>query len=144
MTNWLQHTNDPALQKAARKKIEEIQSMENDIPGVIIIHNLPGNCIAYLSERGRQILNVSLDEIRLPHDQYHQLYFNPEDVPNYAPKLLALLDRNDDKEIVTYFQQVRATNEDPWTWYSTSSKILLRDQRGKPLLTISIAIPVDT
>jgi DNA-binding CsgD family transcriptional regulator len=140
---WLNHTNDPDLQHAAHERIQQIQAIERDIPGVIIIHNLPGDSIVYLSERGREILQVTLDEIRLPHFDYHKRFFNPEDVPNYAPKILSMLQRNQVGEMVTYFQQVRSSPKEPWKWYSSSSKILLWDSENKPLLAITIALPID-
>lgn len=141
--NWLAHTNDAALQTAARKKIQQIQQVENDIPGVLIIHNLVDDTIVYVSERGRNFLQVSLDEIRLPHFDYHQRFFNPEDVPNYAPKLFDMVQRNKDDEIVTFFQQVRRSPNDPWRWYSSSIKILLRDSNCQPVLALTIALPID-
>lgn len=143
MFTWLTHTNDLALQKAADEKIKQIQAIEKMIPGVIIIHNLVADSIVYLSERGRKILKVSLEEIRLPHFDYHQRFFNPEDVPNYAPKILGMVQRNSDDEIISFFQQVRATENDPWNWYSSSIKILLRDKEGQPLLAITLAVPID-
>lgn len=141
--NWLKHTRDPDLQQAAHQKILQIQSVGKDIPGVIIVHNLADDSIVYLSDRGRKILKVSLDEIRLPHFDYHQRFFNPEDVPNYVPKILGIIQRNSDDDIVTYFQQVRATEKDPWKWYSSSTRILMRDKGGKPLLAITLAVPID-
>lgn len=143
LTNWLTHTDDPDLEKATKKKIEQIQAIENEIPGVIIIHNLPNDSIVYLSERGRRELNVNLEEIRLPHFDYHARFFNPEDVPNYAPKILGMLQRNQVDEMITYFQQVRPSGKSAWKWYSSSSKILLWDKENKPLLAITIAIPID-
>lgn len=140
---WLVHTNDLALQQAAHEKITQIQKIEKDIPGVIIIHNLVSDSIAYLSERGRKMLNVTLEEIRLPHSDYHKRYFNPEDVPNYAPKILGMIQRNADDEIITHFQQVRGSEDQPWKWYSSSIKILQRDKEGKPLLALSVALPID-
>ena len=140
---WLKHSTDPVLEKAAQEAIRQIQNIEHNIPGVIIIHNLADDSIAYLSKRGQQILNVTLEEIRLPHFDYHERFFNPDDVPNYVPKILGLLQRNQDDEIVTYFQQVRATEKEPWRWYSSSTKILLRDKEQKPVLAITIAIPID-
>ena len=140
---WLQHTNDPELQKAADEKIKAIQAIEDSIPGVIIIHNLPADSIAYLSERGRRELKVTLEEIRLPHFDYHQRFFNPEDFPTYAPKIFGLVQRNADDEIVTFFQQVRADKKDTWKWYSSSIKILLRDKAAQPLLAITVALPID-
>ena len=143
ITNWLNHTNDADLQAAAHEKVSQIQAIEKHLPGVIIIHNLAADCIVYLSERGRKMLQVTLEEIRLPHFDYHQRFFNPEDVPNYVPKILGMLQRNDDEEIVSYFQQVRAKPTEPWKWFSSSSKILMRDKEEKPLLGITIAVPID-
>jgi DNA-binding NarL/FixJ family response regulator len=142
-TKWLQHTDDIELQRAADEKIKAIQRLENDIPGVIIVHNLPADSIVYLSERGRQNLNVSLEEVRLPHFDYHRRFFNPEDTPNYVPKILGMLHRNQVDEIVTYFQQVRSSENEPFRWYASSSKIILQDKEGKPLLGITTAIPID-
>jgi DNA-binding CsgD family transcriptional regulator len=142
-TDWLIHTHDSDLQTAADEKIKQIQAVENDIPGVIIVHNLPADCIVYLSERGRKHLNVTLEEIRLPHFDYHKRFFNPEDVPNYAPKVLGMMRRNAGDEIVTFFQQVRASKKEPWRWYSSSIKILLWDKENKPLLALTVALPID-
>jgi DNA-binding CsgD family transcriptional regulator len=140
---WLQHTDDPDLQRAADEKIRQIQTIENDIPGVIIIHNLVADSIVYLSERGRRELNVSLEEIRLPHFDYHQRFFNPEDVPNYAPKILNMVQRNADDEIVTFFQQVRLNQASAWKWHSSSIKILLRNKEHRPLLAMTVSLPID-
>ena len=141
--NWLKHTADPDLQTAAHQKIKQFQELEQHIPGVIIIHNLADDSIVYLSERGRNILNVSLEEIRLPHTDYHKRFFNPEDVPNYAPKILGMIQRNADDEIIAFFQQVRPSPKSEWTWFSSSIKILLRDKENKPLLAVTIAVPID-
>jgi len=143
ITDWLKHTDDKTLQKAAHEKITRLQEIEDDIPGVIIVHNLMDDSIVYLSKRGRDILKVTLEEVRLPHFDYHKRFFNPEDFPDYAPKILGMVQRNADDEIVTFFQQVRPSKNAPWKWYSTSIKILLRDNDRKPVLAISVALPID-
>lgn len=140
---WLQHTNDQTLQQAAHEKILQLQQVEKDLPGVMIVHNLADDSIVYLSERGRKFLNVTLEEVRLPHFDYHMRFFNPEDFPNYAPKVFGLVERNADDEIVTFFQQVRSSPAHDWTWFCSSIKILLRDGGNKPLLALTIAVPVD-
>lgn len=141
--NWLRHTHDKTLQKAAHEKILRIQEVEKDIPGVLIVHNLADDSIVYLSERGRKYLQVTLDEIRMPHFDYHNRFFNPEDAADYAPKILGMVQRNADDEMVTFFQQVRSTPREPWRWFSSSTKILLRDAENKPLLALTIALPID-
>jgi len=141
--NWLQHTKDPDLQRAAHEKIARLQTVEEDLPGVIIVHNLADDSIVYLSERGRKILGVSLEEIRLPHFDYHYRFFNPEDIPNYLPKVLHMVERNGDEEFVTLFQQVRPSVGENWRWYLSAVKILLRDKEKKPVLAATISLPVD-
>ena len=140
---WLVHTTDQELEEAAAMKIKALQTIEQNIPGVLIVHNLQADTIAYLSEWGRKFLRVSLEQIRLPHFDYHQQFFNPEDVPDYVPKIMGMLQRNTTDEMVTYFQQVRPSENEPFRWHSSASKILLRDKEGKPLLGITIAIPID-
>lgn len=141
--NWLRHTDDPNLQIAAHEKILQIQQVEIDLPGVLIVHNLVDDSIVYLSERGRKILKVSLEEIRLPHFDYRQRFFNSEDVPNYAPKIFGMVQRNADDEITTFFQQVRSSPAEPWRWYSSSIKILLRNAAHQPVLALTLALPID-
>lgn len=142
-TSWLRHTQDPTLQQAAHEKIRQLQEVENDIPGVIIVHNLADDSIVYMSERGRRLLNVSLDEIRLSHSDYHNRFFNPEDAADYAPKIIGLIQRNTGDEIISFFQQVRSGPDQSWKWYSGSIKILLRDHANKPLLALTVALPID-
>jgi DNA-binding CsgD family transcriptional regulator len=141
--HWLNHTQDTILQQATHEKILRIQEVEKDIPGALIVHNLVEKTIVYMSEWGRKTLGVTLEEIRMPHQDYYQRYFNMEDIPNYAPKIFALMERNADDEIVTFFQQVRPSPSDPLRWYSSYMKILLRDHDAKPMLSLTVALPID-
>eukprot|EP01036_Dinobryon_divergens_P030162 gene30162-39359_t len=50
-------------------------------------------------------------------NEYHRIYFNPDDSKEYVPKILGLLERNNNGEMISYFQQ--------------------------PLLTLTVTIPVD-
>lgn len=142
--DWLQHTNDTLLQKNAREKIATLQLFENEIPAVFIVSNLRDDSVVYMSERGRNILGVTLHEIRLPHNEYLKRFFNPEDVPNYVPKIFSLIEKNNSDDMVTFFQQVRPTEKHDWVWYLSSMKIFMRDLEGKPLLTLTMAIPIDS
>ncbi|HEX2534585.1 MAG TPA: LuxR C-terminal-related transcriptional regulator, partial [Chitinophagaceae bacterium] len=71
-------------------------------------------------------------------------YFNPEDAAGYVPKIQELLERNEGEELISFFQQVRTKESPNWTWYASAVKILLRDEEGRPVLTITTAIPIDT
>ncbi len=76
-------------------------------------------------------------------EEYYRRYFNPEDTRDYVPKVFGLIERNNDEENVAYFQQVKFMNDPDWHWHMSSTKVLLRDEYGKPLLIITVSFPID-
>jgi DNA-binding CsgD family transcriptional regulator len=130
------------LQKI-NKKIFAIEAIAEEIPGVIIVHDIRDGSVVYMSKRGLDILGITLQEVRDMGMDYHTNFFNAEEAKEYVPKLLSHLERNNDDEVLSLFQQVRPSPTLPFTWYSTSIKIFMRDEDGKPVLTIGIALPVD-
>lgn len=134
---------DEALQQRINEKLETLRCYEKDIPGVLIIHSIKDSTVVYMSQRGLDILGITLDEVRNLKTEYYDRFFNPDDASDYVPKILGLLERNNDDEIVSYFQQVRPSPDHDWTWYSSSTKVFMRDENNQPLLTITIAIPID-
>ncbi len=139
--DWLTTTNDPVVQESVRKKIEALQLFEKEIPAVFVVHDLSDFSVVYMSQRGLDFLGVQLEDVRLGNKEYHARYFNPEDAQTYVPKILNLIERNNG-ELVSFFQQVRPSVHHEWSWYLSSAKIFLRDNEGKPLLTITMAVPV--
>lgn len=136
--------NDPiALQKKIDEKIAGIIAIEQSFPGAIIIHDIRDSTVLYMSKWGRDYLGVTMDELKRMGIEYHGRFFNPDDVKDYAPKILGLLERNNNDEFVSYFQQVRSSPQHEWTWYSSATKIIMRDEMNKPLLTLTVATPVD-
>ncbi|MFL5731279.1 MAG: response regulator transcription factor [Cytophagaceae bacterium] len=131
------------LAERIKNKINHIALISNDLPGVIIIHDLRTGCVEYMSERGLKLLKTSMKELKELGTEYFEKFFNPEDARNYTPKFLAMLERNDMDETFSYFQQVSAGNEQNWKWYITASKVLMCDDQGKPCLAISAAHPID-
>lgn len=123
--------------------IAEITALAGRLPGVVIVHDLQGK-VVWMSERGLKDLNICLEEVTgLSPEEYYGIYFNMDDAKDYVPKILGLLERNNDEEYVVYFQQVRLSGLDDWKWHMSSTKILLRDEAGKPLLTITMSFPID-
>lgn len=139
----LQEDNSKELANKIRCGIEEIKAIENQIPSVIIIHDIRDSTVVYMSERGRRQLGVDLDELREMGQNYYARFFNPEDAKDYVPKIFGLLERNNNDEMVSFFQQVRTSQNNDWTWYLSSTKIFIRDENDKPILTITNAIPID-
>ena len=132
-----------SLQKRIEDKIQSIKDLEYEIPSVIIVHHIHSASVLYMSSRGLRILGVTLNELIAMGPEYHTRFFNPEDAKDYVPKILGLLERNNDDEILSVFQQVRHAENNEWRWYLSCVKILLKDDEGVPLLTITCATPVD-
>lgn len=137
-------SKEVSLDKRIEKKIAEIQKYEDDIPAVLIVFKVCDGTVVYMSKRGRDILGITNEEIIAMGFEYHQRYFNPEESKEYAPKIIELLERNNDNEIISAFQQVRPAPDQPYSWYITGQKIILKDEHGAPLLFMAAAIPVDS
>ncbi|MES2061773.1 MAG: helix-turn-helix transcriptional regulator [Bacteroidota bacterium] len=136
--------NKERVPKQLVPQIEAYAAAFNSLPCAVIVHDLRDWSVVYMSERGLKSLNTTLREITaLSSGDYYKLYFNQEDAEDYVPKILALLERNNDDEMVTFFQQVRFPDKDEWNWHMSSVKIFMRDEAGKPSLTITIAVPID-
>jgi|SRR5215217_6480 len=127
------------------RSIAEIAAIADKLPCVTIIHDLSDWSVAWMSKRGLAQLGISLEEITaLTSEQYYSRYFNGEDSKDYVPKILGLMERNVADEICTMFQQVRFSEHGPWNWHMASTMVLLRDQNHKPLLVITVALPIDS
>ncbi|MDO8992130.1 helix-turn-helix transcriptional regulator [Daejeonella sp.] len=126
-----------------KQQIAQIASVEHLIPTVVIIHDLQGR-VMWMSKMGLEQLEISMEEIlNSSAEDYYSRYFNESDAKDYVPKILGLLERNNDDEIITYFQQVRYREHLDWTWHMSSTRIFYRDEQSRPLYTITMSFPID-
>lgn len=124
-------------------KIKEVQSYEDDIPGVVVLHNALDGSVVYMSKRGREDLGITMDELKAMGSDYLTRFFNPEEAREYSPKILDLLQRHDENEIISLFQQVRPSPEHQFSWHISGIKIIMKDDNGVPILLMTVAIPID-
>ncbi len=132
------------LENKARLLIEQHKSTFEKMPGIVIIHQLRTSTVLYMSSRGLEILGVTLKDLIELGERYHDEFFNPEDAIDYVPKVLGLLQRNNNEETVTFFQQVRSNKDSPWGWYASGTRIFMQDDEGNPYLTVTTALPIDS
>lgn len=126
------------------QSISEIALIADRLPGIVIIHDLRDWSVAWMSARGLNLLGVTLTEVQdMTSEEYFSRYFNAEDTVDLVPKILGLLQKNDDDDFCTFFQQVRFRTDEDFNWHMQSCKILAHDNTGKPLLTITVALPID-
>lgn len=134
----------PTLPENLKIKIEAYEATFNQAPCVVIIHHLASGAVVYMSQRGLDLLQTTMQEITsITDEQYYSQYFNAEHAADYAPKILGMLERNNDDEMITHFQQVRFPGERDWTWHLSSAKIFHRDADNYPTHSITVAMPID-
>lgn len=75
--------------------------------------------------------------------EYLSRFFNPDNINDYLPKIAVLIGRNIMEESTSFFEQVKTLNSQEWQWYISSIKILMHDDEHKPLLTITLSVPID-
>jgi DNA-binding CsgD family transcriptional regulator len=132
-----------ALSPLIQDKIEQVRSIENYFPGAVIIHDLKESTVIYMSQWGRNYLGVTNEELHEMGMDYYNRFFNAEEANDYVPKILGLLERNNDDELITHFQQVRRSPQHDWAWFLTATRIFVRDGNNTPIMTLTTALPVD-
>lgn len=124
-------------------RIAEIAAFADQYPGAVIVLTGDARRVLYMSERGLAELNTTLAELRALGDNYHPIFFNPEEAHEYIPKVTELLERNDLTYAVTFFQQVRTGPQRSFAWYLSTVRVLAQDATGRPLLIVSFACAID-
>jgi DNA-binding CsgD family transcriptional regulator len=134
------------VRKNLEKKLDALRQVDNVLPNIIIVHNLETEAIEYMSSRGLQIFGITLEEAKNLGATYHHQYFNPEDVDDYFPKMINLLKADmgvEKNRVISFFQQLRPSDQHDWSWYLSTAKVFLRNATGKPTHLITSSASVD-
>jgi DNA-binding CsgD family transcriptional regulator len=124
--------------------IAHMASIAEKLPGVLIIHDIRDGSVVWMSKQGLRELGITEQDMKaLSAEEYYSRFFNSEDTKDYVPRVLGMIERNNDEETVTYFQQVKFWNDADWHWHMSSTRLFMRDEQGKPLLIITMSFPVD-
>ncbi|MDB5191132.1 MAG: response regulator containing a CheY-like receiver domain and an DNA-binding domain [Segetibacter sp.] len=126
-----------------QEKIAALELVVDDLPVVIIVHNLETLGVEYMCKRGLSLLGLTLEELQNLGSEYHGKYFNPEDAEDYVPKIMSLLQQDNEVDTISFFQQVRPSESHDWKWYLSSSKVFVKDEGLKPSHIITVASPID-
>lgn len=132
---------------SSKRDIEQIIELFTptfeQIPAICIVHNLQTNEAEYMCGYGLSQFNLTFDELRAMGDEYKQKLFNQDEVLSHDERIVGLVKRNDESEIISYFQQVRLSNGNVWGLWLSSIRIFLKDTHGQPILTVMTSVPVD-
>lgn len=128
------------------EKIEALAPVAEWMPGVVIIHELhpPSDfSTIYMSNRGLEELGVTLEELSEMGKEYHERFFNNEEMTDFMEKLVKLLENKDPNETFTFFQQVKLRDREDWVWHMGSTRIFHQDEMNNPTHLITVVFPVD-
>lgn len=125
-------------------QIAQVAAFADFLPAVAIINRATDGAAIWMNKRGLSQLGIELSDLQKFQDkEYFERFFNFADSEDINPKILALFERNNDEEVVTFFQQVKIAGKLDWTWHMSSTKILFRDDQGAPFLMLTLSIPLD-
>ncbi|WEA03405.1 response regulator transcription factor [Mucilaginibacter sp. SJ] len=131
------------MDKTFTQKLSEIQSIADDLPSALIIHEVETLQIVYMNSVGLDILGTTLDELQaIGPDAYYVKYFNTEDSNEYVPKILHLI-KSKTQEQVSYFQQVRVPDNPEWQLFVSNTKVFARNEAGDAAYLLTIASRLD-
>lgn len=125
------------------KKLSNFKPQAEKMPGVVVIHQLNPFGPIYMTSNGLALLGIELAELTSMGPDYHQKFFNNEDMTDFVYKMDKLLRERDPNETFTFFQQVKFKNSPTWTWHISSARIFHQANDGTPTHTITISIPIN-
>ncbi|HET8884929.1 MAG TPA: helix-turn-helix transcriptional regulator [Salinimicrobium sp.] len=131
------------MEKKISRKIRDFAQYAELMPGVVIIHDTNTFSTVYMSSNGLEGLGISLSEIQEMGADYHNRFFNNEDMSVFIIKLSELLQKGRQEETFTFFQQVKLKDRQDWAWHLCSTRIFHIDEDGNPTHIITIAIPIE-
>lgn len=127
------------------QKIEIFSHCAELMPGVVIIHKIANDdfLTVYMNSLGLNQLGVTLEELKGMGSEYHERFFNNEDMESFLEKLYNLLRKKDPEETFTFFQQVKFKDREDWVWHIASTRIFHQSEDGTPSHMVTVAFPVD-
>ena len=108
---WMFYLNPLNMDQRIKSKILEAETVFDLLPGVVIIHHIQSQHVVYMSKLARETLNLTVEQVRQLGTDYHRIYFNPEEAGDYVPKILGLLERNNNDEFISFFQPAAFSQE---------------------------------
>lgn len=131
------------IEEKIRARIAAAAPVYDTLSAVTIIHDITTGVPLYMSRRGLELLRITEADLLAIDREYYNRFFNAEEANEYVPKILGLLERNNNDEVVSFFQQVRTAANGEWELWLSATRIFMRDDNGLPLLTITNTIPVE-
>lgn len=101
----IEHTVFSNDESGLQDKLKALQAIDKELPVIAVVMNVLKNYVEYMSPRGCRELDVTLEDLREMGPRYYETFFNPHDLADYLPKVIAMLDAPASANVVvTFFQ----------------------------------------
>lgn len=119
------------LEKSMRDQNITIEEIGNLIPGNVLVTDLNELSTHYMNERGCNILKHSVEELKHLGAAYYKQFFVSEETDEICSAYMKMLENQDPTEIFNFAHRAKALDDDKYTWYFASAKLLF--EPGKRL-----------
>lgn len=131
-----------SMEKQQREKKFNIEDIGDFLPVGLLINHKAGSNL-YMNKVSEQHLNMTLAEATELGMRYQKQIMYDDDEYKRATKLIGgLYERNDETEILSFFQKLRPIGSDDFEWMYITSKLYKRKKDSDPCERLLIACPV--
>ncbi|WP_198029932.1 response regulator transcription factor [Christiangramia salexigens] len=125
-----------------QEKIKDIQNVENQLPGIIIIRELDSFKPVFISKRGLKFIGCDLKQVWGEEHPLYNSFFRNEDIDDFEEQIKILTQPKKKDPEIHFFQQIWSSKLEDWFWHNCSAKLFHIDPSG-PEYLITIANPID-
>ncbi|MFW5820672.1 MAG: helix-turn-helix transcriptional regulator [Bacteroidota bacterium] len=130
------------LDKKHRESKFNIQDIGDFLPVGLLINHSSGKNL-YMNHLSEETLHYSLDEIEEMGEKYQkEVIYNEEEFIRIKKAIDDFFERNDESEILSFFQRLRPKDCKDYEWMYISSKLYRSEPEIDPDSRLLIACPV--
>ncbi|MEM9337159.1 MAG: LuxR C-terminal-related transcriptional regulator [Bacteroidota bacterium] len=115
-------------------------------PGFYHVHNINDYSVHYMDAESCKEFDATLEEIRSLGSFFQKLVTHPDDLPRVKSQLRNLAMKNDEREVISYFQRIKLkkVEKDGYTLVITSVKLDLTNHTFCCISNTTDQLPVFT
>lgn len=113
------------LDRHFQSDINEIRSISDLLPGVILINNVAANRNVYMNRVGCNFLKREKEDLyNMGLDYFGSTFFHLPEMLWVAKTFGNLIQQKDESKTIGFYQKVRPHSNNPWAHYYLSGKLL--------------------
>ncbi len=112
------------IEKSVLQKKYTIEEIADVLPGIVHINSIDDLKINFVNNFGEEKFDCSLEDIIKQGAGFVEKMFEPGTLKVFSKPLVQMVNKNDDSEVVSFFQKIRLQQDEEAQWLLTTSKLL--------------------